>query len=229
MMSLQSCLTYVYPPFFRSVLTITSSIQLQDIICGSAGNRSGADQTDGMEDSLNASTKLKDKQQANAAGIVSEKANINKKPSSAARSNHGNNDSGKANTARSMSAGTTTSMSAQNKKNRKQKVSAADFSDDERDDDEFAIEHDLFGKDEETAILYSDAVKKNIPKKDLSNDRSVAKRSNNGRSIITGKPPKAANTNAMGSTEDVGSGRKVIIKPGQGIKVLRAGKKSGGR
>ena len=151
------------------------------------------------------------------------------------------------NAARSMSAGGTGLISPKetNKagKNsiKKKKISAADFSDDERDNDEPSLEHDLFmgdteqTKDKDNASSYSDIVRRGenlaAPGKPESISGVMRKNSN----FIAG-PRSSNNTSASksGSTTvyDTGggnfggeSGKRVIIKPGQGIKVVRGGKK----
>lgn len=135
--------------------------------------------------------------------------------------------------ARSMSAGGN-GISSPNKlsggKNNtsrsKKKIALGDFSDDERDDDELAIEHDLFDGDAQeqtdSAISYSDAVKK--PTKHPEADPDRANRNTTGLSTGRGKPfPLPTGRPAADSAE---SGKRAIIKPGQGIKVVRGGKKT---
>lgn len=208
------------------------------MMCGSARSKSAYD---GEEEA--------------ATSVVTHKSQQHIGSSTSAANTRGNNKhipANKANTttlplkgpkstaARSMSAGGNGVASPKRtagagKIARKKKVSAGDFSDDERDDDELAMEHDLFGGDGEGQVKsYSDVVKRSTaPSKPESvhvhgSDGPTFKAG--GDSLTSSGRRLSTNSGSVGNAvadraAPAGDNKRVIIKPGQGIKVVRGAKK----
>lgn len=142
------------------------------------------------------------------------------------------------NPVRSSSAGGNSPQrsSGHNAPSRKKKMASGDFSDDERDDDELDIEHDLFGGDDNggisnSPISYSDAVKKtaasNVTPGATKGVFMSGRQKPPPKNLTTTSTIKKTSTSRGSATaEDSDHGKRAIIKPGQGIKVVRGGKKS---